>query len=367
MNDKPRLHLVGLPHTTTTDDITVCAYTRRAFKFAHMMSDWDVILYWGDRNDAPVTELVPLHTEEERQRWYPGLNPGNVATLGGTWDCDQEPWRRMNGRAIAELSTRVEQKDLILLTGGWASNSIASAFRDRIVCEYGVGYTGWFTDYVCFESHTWRHHCYGGKNIHDGRFYDTVIPNYFDPNEFPLTKKKDDYLLFVGRLIRRKGIAVAADIARNAGMKLLVVGPGAAQISEGLIVAEDGTRMEGDVHYLGTVGSEERAELMGKARALLCPTLYIEPFGGVAVEAQFCGTPAITTNWGAFTETVEPQYRFNTLPDAQECIASALESNPKRLRQRAIGMWSYKAVKPRYEAWFRQLHGLWDGGWYGHS
>lgn len=363
---KPRLHLVGLPHTNTTEDITVCAYTRRGYKFCHMMDDWDITLYWGDRNDAPVTEHVVLHTEEERQRWYPGLNAGNVATLGGDWDCAKEPWQKMNARAIAELAQRAQPQDLILLTGGWANHQIAQAFRDRIVCEYGVGYTGWFTEYVCFESHTWRHHCYGGKQVHDGRFYDTVIPNYFDPAEFPLQQEKDDYLLFVGRLIHRKGIAVAADIARNAGMKLLVVGPGAAEVSEGLIVAEDGTRVEGDVHYLGTVGSQERAELMGRARALLCPTLYIEPFGGVAVEAQFCGTPAISTNWGAFTETVEPQFRFNTLPDAARCVEAACESHPIALRERAIANWSYAAVKPRYEAWFRQLSGLLNGDdWYG--
>lgn len=364
---RPRLHLVGLPHTTTTDDITVCAYTARGTKFCRMMDDWDITLYWGDRSDVQVTELVTLHSEEERQAWYPGLNPGTVATLGGGWDHTHEPWRVLNQRAIAELALRVAPEDLILLTGGWASHPIAHAFKDRIVCEYGVGYSGWFTEYCCFESHAWRHHCYGAKQVNDGRFYDTVIPNYFDPLDLPLTESKDDYLLFVGRLIRKKGVEVAAEIAKRVGMRLLVAGSGAAEVSEGLIVCEDGARMEGDVHYIGTVGVEERAELMGKARALLCPTLYVEPFGGVAVEAQFCGTPAISTNWGAFVETVDPQFRFNTLADSEVCIETALEANPLSLRERAMASWSFDAVRPRYARWFRQLAGLWNGGWYGAS
>ena len=358
----PRLHLVGLPHTTTTDDITVCAYTAKATKFLRMMKGWDIVLYWGDRNDAPCSELVTLHSEEERQEWYPGLTKENVATLGGQWNVGDLPWVVMNTRAIAELHMRLNPNDLILLAGGWASHPIADAFPSHTVCEYGVGYTGWFTKYVCFESHTWRHWCYGDKKVNDGRFYDTVIHNFFDVSEFPLVKKKDPYLAFVGRLIRRKGTALIGDIAARAGMPLYVAGPGAIEHEDGrFILCEDGTRIEGDVHYLGVLGVEGRADLMGRATALLAPTQYIEPFGGVAVEAQMCGTPAITTQWGAFTETVIPQFRFDTVPDALRCIQRATHANPKEIRQRAVSNWSLDNIRPHYEQWLQRLYGLKTG------
>lgn len=361
---RPRLHLVGLPHTTTTDDITVCAYTAKATKFCRMMENDRVVLYWGERSDTPAEELVTLHTEEERQAWYPGLNPGNVATLGGSWDYTQEPWRVTNERAIAALRERVEPQDLILLAGGWAHHPIAHAFPAHTVVEYGVGYYGWFTNYVAFESHAWRHHCYGKNNIQDGRWYDTVIPNYFDPAELPLGRDGGDYLAYLGRLIARKGLAAAADVAKAVEMPLVVAGPGAAEVSEGLIVCEDGSRIEGDVHYIGTVGLEQRAELLGNALALLSPTGYIEPFGGVAVEAQMCGTPAITSDWGAFTETVEDKYRFRTLKEGVACVETARTEKATRLRNRAVSRWSLNAVRPQYERWFDALGELWGRGWY---
>jgi hypothetical protein len=364
VSDRPRLHLIGLPHTTTTDDITVCAYTNKWLKAMRMLGkSYEVVQYWGDRTDAPCAELVTLHTEAERQKWYPGLTPETVATVGGTWDAGMESWQTMNARAILALGERLEEKDIILLAGGLAQQSIAQAFPVHTVCEPGVGYTGWFTNYVCFESHTWRHHCYGGKNIHDGRWYDVVIPNFFEPDLLPVADGKDDYLLFMGRLIARKGVATAGQVAARAGMHLKVAGPGAREWNGKRIVCEDGTVIEGDVEYVGVVGAAERAELMGRARAVLTPTGYIEPFGGVAVEAQMCGTPAITTDWGAFTETVEDGYRFRTLAEGAACVNRALSDKPARLRKRAVAKWSLDAVRPQYERWFDQLHGLWGPGW----
>lgn len=54
----------------------------------------------------------------------------------------------------------------------------------------------------------------------DGRNFDAVIPNYFDVEDFTPKAEKDDYLLFIGRMINRKGPHVAVQIAKEAGMTL---------------------------------------------------------------------------------------------------------------------------------------------------
>ena len=47
------------------------------------------------------------------------------------------------------------------------------------------------------------------------------------------------------------------------------------------------------------------AHVLGDCVAVLCLTSYLEPFGCVAVEAQLCGTPVISTDFGGMVETVE--------------------------------------------------------------
>lgn len=41
------------------------------------------------------------------------------------------------------------------------------------------------------------HNVYGEKGIIDGQYYDAVIPNYFDPDDFPYSEKKEDYFLYI--------------------------------------------------------------------------------------------------------------------------------------------------------------------------
>lgn len=363
---RPLLHLLAMPHTQTTSAYSSCAYTSKVRRFCKMMTarGWEIILYAGEHNEAPCAEHVILVTEAERRKWF-GEGFDTVFTPL-SWDTQEPYWLTMNGRAIAELSERVGKQDLILLTTG-TQKIIADAWPNttRIVCEWTVGYEGIVTPYCAFESQTFMHTVYAKRGIGDGRDFDTVIPNFFDPDEFPhLNDGQGDYLLFVGRVILRKGVAVAAEIAKHAGMKLLIAGPGVTHHEPGRIVAPEVTIEGAHVEYVGEVGIEERAELMAGARALLAPTSFLEPFGGVAVEAQICGTPAITTDHGAFMETVPREFRFRNLAQALAAVERAGEVDPVAVRERALAHFSFDAVAPMYEEWFDRLSSLWSSGWY---
>ena len=112
---------------------------------------------------------------------------------------------------------------------------------------------------------------------------------------------------------------------------------------------------------------EERNHYMSRATAVLCPTQYIEPFNCVAVEAQLCGTPVISTDWGGFTETVEQGvsgFRCNYLGEFVDAIAACKDLSPRVIRDRAVSKYSLEAVQVQYKRYFTRLQYVWEKGWY---
>ncbi len=194
-----------------------------------------------------------------------------------------------------------------------------------------------------------------------------MIPNYFDASQFSVTKKPSaDYLLYIGRIIKRKGPDIAAEIAKRVGLPLLVAGPGATAVTEGRIDGVDDVVIEGDVHHIGAVGFERRNELMSNAVATIVPTLYVEPFGGVAVEAMLAGSPVLASDWGSFTEIVTPDVggRFRTPRQAVVELERIRKLDRNKIRKAALKRYSLEAVGPMFMHWFDQLDTLWGKGWY---
>ena len=106
---------------------------------------------------------------------------------------------------------------------------------------------------------------------------------------------------------------------------------------------------------------------MGGAIAVFAPTIYVEPFGYVVIESQMCGTPTITTDWGAFVETNVQGvtgYRCRSFAEFLEAAENAGTLDRAKIRQHAVENYSVEVISERYERYFARLGTLWGKGWY---
>jgi len=226
-----------------------------------------------------------------------------------------------------------------------------------LTCEPGIGYRGSFARFRAFESAYLQNFTYGsehpGKSI-NGHYYDRVIPNYFDRKDFPFSDSKEDYFLYIGRLIIRKGVMTAVKATREVGATLVLAGQQSSEI--------DVERLPSHCSFAGYIEPRQRASLMGSARAVFVPTLYLEAFGGVNVEAQLCGTPVITTNFGCFESTVLDGitgYRCNTLQDFVDAARNVGKLDPRVIRRHAE-RYLMDNVKWEFQKWFDDLYALYE-------
>jgi glycosyltransferase involved in cell wall biosynthesis len=230
--------------------------------------------------------------------------------------------------------------------------------------ESGIGYNGVFAKYRVFESYAWMHYMYGSLGMKDGSWYDCVIPNYFDPEDFPLCEEKEAYFLYIGRIIKRKGVELASQVAARLGKRLVIAGQGDLKNSvEGIDLSK-----EKHIEYIGSVGPEERKKVMGKAILTFMPTYYIEPFGGVAVESMMCGTPVLSTDWGVFSETIQhgvTGFRCRSFDDFVWAAKNIKSISPVNCHNWAVQNYSMDRVKWMYNEFFRKVYDLNEyEGWY---
>ena len=348
---KYRIHLVSPPNTQLTKAYALDGFTQATIKFARILKSLGhyVIIYGSEENEAPCDELVQVVSKKEISDGI-GNSPYQYAAADNKYPL----WELANKRTIEAIQARKQPRDFICTIGGTAQKLIADAHPDLMTVEYSIGYEGSFAKYRVFESQAWRHTSYAREGIKDGRFFDAVIPLFYDPEEFPFRAEKEPFALYVGRLTPRKGIAIACEAAEAAGMPLKVIGHG------------DKRLLIHGAEYLGELDLASRNEWMSRASAVLCPTQYIEPFGGVAVEAQMCGTPVITTDFGAFVETVEQGktgWRCHYLGEFVDALRHGLPLDPVYIRSRSIAKYSIETVKVQYQAYFDRLSLLWDQGW----
>jgi glycosyltransferase involved in cell wall biosynthesis len=134
---------------------------------------------------------------------------------------------------------------------------------------------------------------------------DRVIRHGIDPSRFPAGRGDGGFLLFLGRMTPDKGARQAVEIARAAGVRLLLAAK-MHEPAERAYFAEQVEPLIGDgIEYVGEPGQARKLELLGAAGALLFPICWPEPFGLVMIESLACGTPILTRPVGSAPEIVE--------------------------------------------------------------
>ncbi len=150
--------------------------------------------------------------------------------------------------------------------------------------------------------------------------YAATIYHGIEMDQFRLREKPGRYLLYFGRIHHDKGAREAIQIARQAGMKLIMAG---IIQDRGYFEREVLPHLNGvDVEYIGSVGSEQRDEVLGDAAALLHPINFNEPFGLSVVEAMACGTPVIAYNRGSMPELIEHGVNGFLVEGVEDAVAA---------------------------------------------
>jgi glycosyltransferase involved in cell wall biosynthesis len=131
-----------------------------------------------------------------------------------------------------------------------------------------------------------------------------TVYNAVDVETFPYRAAKEEMLLFLGRLHPDKGVHLAIDAARSAGLPIVVAGKCSEAVELEYFRTQIQPRLGPDVTIFGTADATQKRDLLSRAAALVFPVLWDEPFGMVMIEAMACGTPVVALRRGSVPEVV---------------------------------------------------------------
>jgi UDP-glucose:tetrahydrobiopterin glucosyltransferase len=170
---------------------------------------------------------------------------------------------------------------------------------------------------------TVSHAC--ARTYADYTAFDAIIHNGLDVTAIPFVRRvaDDAPLLFAGRITPEKGVESAIAIAEMSGCSLLIAGGIYDRSYYDTRIAPRVREAEGRVSYLGQLEHTQLWELMGRARGLLFPMEWDEPFGLTMAEAMATGTPVIAYRRGAAEEIISHGVTgFLVTPGAREEAAA---------------------------------------------
>lgn len=167
-----------------------------------------------------------------------------------------------------------------------------------------------------------------------------------------------EYVAFLGRISPEKRPDRAIEIACRTGIKIKI----AAKVDK----ADEQYFREKISHlldlpgveFIGEIGESEKAEFIGRAKALLFPIDWPEPFGMVMIESMACGTPVIAFNCGSVPEVIDSRvsgFIVNSVEESVSALKQVDTLSRERVRKTFEERFSVETMARRYVALYHQL------------
>ena len=185
-----------------------------------------------------------------------------------------------------------------------------------------------------------------------------VVGNGIELSDFPFspTPAADDHAFWMGRIVPEKGLHLAIDAARRAGVRLEFAGP--RRIGR-YWTEEIAPRLGPGIVDLGHLGQPQLSVAIGRAKAVLVTPRWEEPFGLVVAESIACGTPVAGFRRGALADILGPEAGRLAEPDDVDDLARALREamalDRRACRARAEAVVDAETMIDHYEEIYRSL------------
>jgi glycosyltransferase involved in cell wall biosynthesis len=185
-----------------------------------------------------------------------------------------------------------------------------------------------------------------------------LVHNAVRTDDYPYAARKQDYVLFLGRLAEVKGAHLAIEAARAAGCPIVLAGPCVKPADREYFEREVRPRLGPDARWIGEAGFAAKVALLAGARCLLFPITWEEPFGMVLIEAMACGTPVVALRRGSVPEIVVDGVT-GFVRDRPDQLGAAIRAvgrlDPLACRRWVRRRFDTARMAAEYEAIYRQV------------
>ena len=147
-------------------------------------------------------------------------------------------------------------------------------------------------------------HAYDKAILFENKQY---IYNGIDTDSFDFSLESDDYLFWLGRVRRKKGMLQAVQAVAASGKRLILSGVIDNESEKEFFDTDIAPFIQNhsNISFIGPSIGAEKKGLYQKAKGFLFPIMWEEPFGLTMLEAMSCGTPVIAYAQGAVPEVIE--------------------------------------------------------------